>query len=562
MSQNTSSTKSKTTLFIGLGIAAVLLCCLCLASVAAISQFTDILPSLTSLFGPKWASAKIIPDGTDFYMAINPNFQDMSNAQHLVEVYSEVLDTTGDSEDFDEGLKEEYNISFKEDIRPWLGREVAIIIPDLTEAMNNEEPATAIIAATRDKKASDAFLAKLREDIVNDGYIVNDNVYEGITYHIQEIESEWETPVVFGRLKDFVVLATDEDLMKEIIDTSQKNKVPLSKNENYKRLMEILPEDAVAIAYYAMEDLAVALLDNMDTGFVPPDETMNQLEAFEAFGLATTLSKEGIALDFVATFDPDALPTQLEIEASDGNILERIPAGALGFLSSQNLDAGWHRLWASLAQNPDFKQQIEDLGTSLNLTLDEELFSWTTGEYAFAVIEDSTVDEFAQLPVGVFSIFEVNDQEKAEGLMNDIVSLAQMVLFTPFETQTIEGVEVQVIEQAGLSIGYGFPPQHLVIGMGEDALKAGVSEDILPISGDETFQTVTNHLPSENNGYVYINVKNSWQFAYNSMGEYDREIFDADLRPYLEPLEAIGMAGRVTAPQDGIAQATIFFYIP
>lgn len=158
MSQNTSSPKTKTILFIGLGIAAVLFCCLTLASLLAVAQFTDFLPSLTSLFGPKWSSAKIVPGGTDFYMAADPNFRDMKNAKQLVDIYSELLERTDGPGEIESTLEEEYSISFKEDIRPWLGPEVAFAIPNLTEAINDEEPALAIIAATIDKKDSDSFL--------------------------------------------------------------------------------------------------------------------------------------------------------------------------------------------------------------------------------------------------------------------------------------------------------------------------------------------------------------------------------------------------------------------
>ena len=95
----------------------------------------------------------------------------------------------------------------------------------------------------------------------------------------------------------------------------------------------------------------------------------------------------------------------------------------------------------------------------------------------------------------------------------------------------------------------------------EEALAISIDEDINPISKDETFQAVADYLPSKNGGYFYINIENVWQLAYENMGEYDREAFEEFL-PYLEPLKAMGLAGEVIDPQDGIGKATIFFYIP
>ncbi|MEA2007673.1 MAG: DUF3352 domain-containing protein [Chloroflexota bacterium] len=569
MSQENPSNpkKSKKILFISIGIALILAFCLCLAGAVAVTQFTDIAPSLrlpwlSFLLGPSWDSSEVVPSESDFYMVVNPNLQDMSNAKHLIDVYSAVLEDTDLMKEIDDGLKEEYDISFTEDIRPWLGREIAVTIPDLEAVANNDEPDMAVIVASTSQKEVDAFLDKLRNQLEADDYDIAVRMYEGVTYYAQVVNEEWETPLVFGKLKNFVVFATSDDIMKDIIDVSEGNTDSLSKNEKYKQLIDALPSDAAAIAFYDMENLASIVLENTGTGFVPPAQTVEQTEALKAVGIALSLTNEGIALDFAVTFNPDELQILEDSQptAYGGALLDNIPADALGFIVSQDLDSIWQKYLVSIEENPDVKQQLEDMGNQLGMTFDEELLSWATGEYTLAIIETSTSDTYLP-PLGVFSIFETSDQAQAEDIMEGIVSLIQNFMYIEFYTEEINGVEMQVFQEGGVSLGYGFTPEHLVIGFTEDALSISVSEDITPISKDDTFQAVESYLPSRNSGYFYINIDSVWRLAYDNMGEYDRETFDEFL-PYLEPIKALGAAGQLANPQDGIGQATIFFYIP
>lgn len=568
MSQNdlAKPKKSKKFLFIGLGIALILSCCCVLAGVVGITQFTDVtpslkLPSLSFLFRSGWESSNIVPIESDFYMAINPNIKDLANAKHLVDVYSPILEETDVKEEFESELEMDYDISFEEDIKPWMGNEIAVTIPDLEDVANSINPGMTLFVASTNQKEADAFLAKLRDQLEKEEYTVKEQTYEDVKYYAQIVEEDWETPVVFGKLKNFVVFATSEVNMKEVIDVSQGNTDSLAKNEKYKQLENALPNDAVAITFYDMEEITKILFNDTGMGFASPSETIERLEAFKAAGMALSLTSEGVAFDFVFTFDPD----QLQVEDSkptayEGNLLDSIPDNALGFMAGQNLDTFWKNNIESMKKNPDTKQQLEDMGEQFGMTIDEELFSWASGEYTIAVIETAIKDEYFP-PVGVFSIFEMSDQPKAENTLENIASLIQDFLFIEFYSAEINGVDMQVYEEAGVSLGYGFTPEHLVIGFTEEALSTSVSDDFTPITKEDTFQAVVDHLPSKNNGYFYFNIEDSWRLAYDNMSEYEKEEFN-EVRPYLEPIKALGAAGKMLDPQDGIAQATIFIYIP
>ena len=96
----------------------------------------------------------------------------------------------------------------------------------------------------------------------------------------------------------------------------------------------------------------------------------------------------------------------------------------------------------------------------------------------------------------------------------------------------------------------------------EDALEVAIDDDTRAIADDGTFRRVQKHLPSKTGGYFYVNVEAIWRLAYKSMSGWEREDFDETVRPFLEPIKAIGIAAPPTDPEKGIGQGTLFIYIP
>ena len=551
--------KSGTLLAIVLGVAIGFLVILCV--VFAVILARQYLP----LLWPKQVAPKLMPADTFFFTSVNPDIQDLAGYKHLADVYGgipEVKDTWGE---FLKEMEDEFDISFKEDIMSWLGPEVAVAITDIDALIEGDEPMVIIAAATRNIKASDAFLEKLREHQEDQGYDVTKETYNGVAYYVQEVEYAWETPLIFGTVEKLVILATDEVVMQDVIDVAQGKADALAQNERYSDLVNTLPDGAVAYTFFNMEDAGRAILDNLKyEGIYLPGETSDQFEALQAFGLALSLDEEGIQFDVAATFEPDGLsPEMLEnlgAKASAHRILRQIPDDALGFISAQNLAGGWKSFLANMRQNPDFRYQIDDLGDALGLKIDEELLGWMTGEFAIAVVEGRE-----DVPVGGFAVFEIDRRKEAEDVLEGLADAIEVLAFAEFEKKDINDVEMQVLADpftGEIVLGYGFTDGHLVIGFTEDALESAVDDDMKSIADDKTFKKVQEHLPSRTSGYFYLNVEAAWQLAYRNMAEWERQDFDEAVRPFLEPIKAIGMAASPFDIEKGVGQSTLFIYIP
>ncbi len=553
--------KSKAPWIVGIVAGVGCVCIICLAILALLAVFTDVF-SFLPFFGPKWAAAGIMPTDTGFLVSINPDVEEMAGFQHLAEVYGDVV-AEDDTDELVTEMESRYDISFETDVKPWIGSEIAVAIVNLSDLIDGQEdPIGVIAAATRDRGASDAFLEKIRASLEADGYEVTEATYQGTTYYVQQSELDWETPIVFGSVKKWVILASSVDTMNSVIDVSQGNADSLAKNERYTRLLQVLPDDAVGLVFYDMTDIMAPLL--ADSGVELPPETTKQLETFHTVGVAVGLDTEGIKLDLITLFDPDALsPEQLQSMSSDANpgrILQQIPHDALGFSSGQNLAATWASYINNMQNNPDFATQLEDLEASMGLSIDEELLAWTTGEYALAVVQSP---QAAEIPIGVFATLEVDAPEAAQTKMGELAGLLEDMGYV-FQAEDVGGVEMQIVDDPymGITLGYGFSEQHLVIGLMRDALEIAVDDGITPVADDETFKRVQSHLPRNNRGYFYLNVAEIWKLVYGSAAESDKGLYDEDVGPFVEPIKAIGFAGSIVDPQDGFGRATIFIYVP
>jgi hypothetical protein len=539
--------KSRTPLIIGGVVGVVIICCVALIIIGAILAATG---ALGGLLGARQATAKIMPADTGFYTSFNPSTLNSEGFAHLADAYEDAL-KDAEFEEAVEDAEDELGISFEDDVVPWLGSEVSLGIPNLAKAADGEDAIIVLAAVTRDRKASDAFLEKLKESLEDKGYDVGEKTYNGVTFFEQQVENEYETPTVFGTVGNVVVITNDVDAMEDIIDTQQGKSDSLAKNPKHTDLTKALPKNASMYMFFSIEDIAPAMQE------AQPGISEDQLEGYESVGMAITVDKEGIQLDAAVTFDPTALKSdtleamKAQSKANPGKILQEIPSDAVGFISSRDLASTWRIALNTIEENPDTKEQLEYTAETFGIKLDADLLAWATGEYAMAFVKAK-----GESPVGFFATFEVEDESAAKSTMDDIADAIEEQ-GGDFDSETIEGVDVQVMSDpyGEVWFGYGFTDNHLIIGFTEDGIKQGVG-DVEPITDDDTFKTVQSHLPGQNTGYFYLNVDRTLNLIPSDA------FYDDQALVFLEPIKAIGGASAVTNPDSGLGKATVFIYIP
>ncbi len=553
--------KSKAPLIIGLAILLVVV-------VIAVAVLIVFLPFL----GGKPDAPGLMPADTEVFVSVKADLGDLAGFRHLSEIYGDVNEVEDALDELQDDLDDEFGITWEDDIQPWLGSEVAVAVSGLQDTIEDyEDPIVVVMAQTRNKSASDQFIEKVVEYLKDEDWDLDEDSYEGVDYYILEPEYDYNPTLYVGTVKSFVVFATDEDALEDVVDASKGRIDSLEDNERFNDVMSVLPADAVA---YAIVDLEEVVADAMDTveedleyyeGISLPREITDLYEAFGAYGLAVGLHDDGVQLDVVMSFDPDSLETgfygSYQVGVSPNRILDWIPEDALGFYSGQDLAQIWQAGYELLMEVPDADEQIEDLSDELGIRLDEELLSWASGEFAVAVVESGNFD---YIPVGGFAVFEVDDEEDAEALMEDILDLLEDFGDFEIDTDTINDVEVTLIIdpwEEEVLFGYGFDDKHLILGFTEDGLEQAIG-DAGSVTRNDSFKAVQKRLPSKTSGYLFINLEEIMNVVVDSMSEWDREDYEEYGAPLIDPVKAIGLAGEPMDMGKGIAHSTLFVYIP
>lgn len=559
--------RKKTGLYILIGAAALVLL-LAIGGLIAIWQL-GLLPFLTGRLG----APEIMPQSVGFYGAMRIDIQTTAGYKHLYDVYGQIPEA---QKGLDEALAES-GISFEQDIRPWLGNEVALGVTNAAalgpstllegiSAQENPEAGFVLAVATRDTKASDAFLAKLRGQFEEQGYTVEKKEFGGVSFSVRQPRSRYESPAFFGTLQGFVVVASDEKIVQGMVDVTQGRAAPLARSQAFQEVMAALPGNAAA--YFVLTDLQGFLAEEANGLLSYLSGTASwQMEAYKSAGAAVILGEEGVQVEIVATFDPSALSAEelagLQGARGQDRILRRVPNGAVFFSSGNDLAGRWRTFIAGLKANTDAQEQLDELGDELGLPIDEELLSWADGEYVLALVESQ--DALLGPRLGAFALLEVSDRAQAENLVDRLTEALSEIQGAGFQPGEVGGVTLQLLRVPDMDkiiLGYGFDGAgNFLLGFSEDALRDGLGQDIQSITEDGYFQRVQAHLPA-GGGYTYLNVERFWQMIYDSMDTYAQEEFDTSTRPYLEPIKAAGWAGHPVDTGRGIQRNTLFIYIP
>jgi hypothetical protein len=506
-----------------------------------------------------------MPDKVGFFATARVDIEGLAGFKHLSEIYRDIPEFDDQWDEMLDSFEDQTGMNFDEDIKPWLGGEVAVGLTDLESAIGGSygtQPGVVIVLTSRNNKAADEFLVKFRDYMEEENdYNFSEEEYDRVTYYYAEPESEWDRPPVFGRINNYVVITTDQDMMEDTIDAVHGKRDSLAEDKEYSRVLQALPRGAVAYAVYP--DFGDTMRQGVESSYTElPAEAADQIEAIQGMGMAVSLDKEGVKVDIVVTFDPKKLSDEalklMQSRRGDERILEYVPADALGFFSGYDLGTTWRNAYATLEQDEDFAQQLEDLGDQLGMTIDGELLSWTTGGFALAIVEAQ-----GDIPIGGYGVLSVSDQEEADKVVNDLADALAEQSNVEFDTEDFNDVELQVVRDPytdELVAGYGFFDKVLLVAYGEDAMNLATDRGEA-VTKNKNFQRVRAHLP-QSNGYLYINVESALQFALDQMDGYTRDSFEESTLPYLEPIKGIGMAGGATDTRNGVSRATVYIYIP
>ena len=496
-----------------------------------------LLAACATLTGDRVSALSLTPDSAQLVVRFVPSAGQLLRLQTL----RNRLETIPEFRQSLAGLEQGANagrISFQADILPWLG-------PDVTLAAWTPEanPATvegALIAASRDLRASNRFLLLLREESERLGAPLEKRQFAGVTYYAQE------NGAAIATLRGFVVIASGTEAMKEVIALGRNRGGPgLAEAPAYLETMALLPDERILDIYLA------------PTGPMAAGPTPRQL----ALGLS--LAPDGIAVDTAARYDLEALDPATRAVLLQGpnplRALGAMPDETVAAVALRDLRAIWGAAAAPARGQRDVQQSLASFERSTGLNLEEDIISWLDGEIGLAAVEPPAGAATAGMPVGGLLVVEAPDRPRVEAKVAKIVEALgrQGVAFAP---RQIGGVTMQVTEGRGSAPGggFGYVGDFLVVGSPVATLgqAAEVGAGALPTT--PRFQALRAALPGQVRDLAYLDVNAVRRIAGAiATAQGQGENYRRQAEPWLRPFAAIGGASAVTTP-DGAARARLF----
>jgi PKD repeat protein len=480
-------------------------------------------------------SASYLPQDTEFYATIDLSLSPEQEHQlyRIASSWLSNLELAGLLQDIENAT----GIDVEEDVLPWLGNEAAMGMRNLT-AMAEEppgEPEVIFFLATTDKDASlDFFLDKLMPVMAREGGELP-TAEDLITYRgIDTLIGPPGSNVYCAFTEDYIVFcySTSGGLFYETLDLYLDGGISLANTDNFQDALANLPPPWVTMFYLDMTTIKESIPEMIpiDGEEIPAELIIVWLPDY-IVGSAS-LTDEGMICSIYYPIPEEITPPTTE--STSLNSTSIVPEDAIAFLSVQNLDGGWEyieaylqRNWTEIAEalglppRTTYAQFMALINTALGFDLDDDLFGWMTGEFAFAMLPFT---EIGGEPFPDFLIlFEVDDISDVQGHLTNIINGLNVNLLSedPLSVDEHEYAGVMgksitndAITDAGLSPGWVSlnvdGSCYLVLGLTEDALETAVntSQGSIPsLDEAENFQGVLSMLPTEKVGMGYLSIE-------------------------------------------------------
>ncbi len=528
-------------------------------------------------------TVKVLPTDTMLIMSINTQTDQLPNFKTIAEAWA----GSKEANQIESALELAFiqtGFNWTEDVRPWLGERVTVGLVDLginAQALETDGvtgPTFFVVAQTRDRAKSDAFLVNARKEIERNikpsDYVTNtlrDDVYRGIPIVYLTSETNWsgDKPVVndtaaYATVNDVIVVTTSTDNLKKAIDAALDGR-NLSLNANYQTVMSTLPGQNAFAMYVdfnrymqTIMDMTLGISTQMSgfndtpsTDLTKQQEQMQKLkenlQAMGGMGTVMTYEPTGIRFDVTMQMDLAKMPEaqrklyEASYQVATNKIYESIPALTMALMNGNN-PAGYFKPFFDPTQ-PDpfanvpgmedgsFRDKLAEFEKLVGVNLNTDLIDLLNGEFAFIVLpkaqtvsDDPTLK--TNLPFEFALMLESSDAARASATLDKLVQGIAAASDGDVKWQSLSGLPYSVVladngETPVLT--YGVVDGRLVIGSTSETLLAIQNAKQAAITSDATFKTATGLLPGNRVQTGYLNLQPLWAFV-NSQANGDSNV--------------------------------------
>ena len=515
-SKNNKSAQKKQSamlMYIGIGAAAI-----AVVGGGAYFYFVQRSQAIKGILG----AAAVIPQEAQVVMAFNTKADPWNKLAQFGTPASQKLIGEGITKSPLNSLLVQSKTDYSRDVQPWLeGYIMTALVPNA--AQPQAPAATLVIAPTRDRNKSDAFLVKYREALTQQGARFTSKQYKDVTYHESPSRDPNNSVVTADIGGQYVAIATSPTLIQQAIDTYKGSNPSLAKKPIFAKIYSAANQTKIT------EPLLQVYLDGeVALEFIGSQAKLNLNEAaiaqsrreLDAMTLTGGTQKEGLRFEINTYLKNDNFNPLANNEAK---VLNLLPQETFLLVSGVNLYQSWQSLVSQAKGNASSAQLIDQIRKtvkdSTKLDLDQDILKWMNGEFAIAAVPNNQ-GVLANPGFGFVAIAQTSDQTAAKNALEKIDKAAQ---------STSGGLLPKGVELKPKQIGdksvvtwaigntnvatRGTLDNNFVFWSMGDLADMFVPKPARTLPESSPFQILTTGIPKSNGGYFYLNMTTALSLA-------------------------------------------------
>ncbi|HEX5692882.1 MAG TPA: DUF3352 domain-containing protein, partial [Roseiflexaceae bacterium] len=354
-----------------------------------------------TLFQAQRSIPKLLGDDTQLYVAFTPNLSALPGVQRLQAAYPQLF-VDKDTSAIDEQLNELMGVTFKDDIQPWIGTEMAFAINGIKdiapqggalatspEEMLADQAKVSIILASRDNAKAQAFLDKQRTSRGGKGEQFSQSEHNGVTIYEQQ-DADRSPLAAFALTQSYVIFASDAATINTIIDRGADGKATLDDSPRFKGVLNNLPKSAIGYVYVdgvsassVLDGAVQDSLSGMPAGQQQKlKEQLNNLKALLGMGMSVSADAEGLQFDSAANFDTSKLDSTMQAQLEDARTpvdaarLKNISDKAMALFTFRSPSTFKQQILDAIKGQENGEEQLKEFEDQVGLDLEKDLLDW------------------------------------------------------------------------------------------------------------------------------------------------------------------------------------------
>ncbi len=447
--------------------------------------------------------------------------------------------------------------SWKNDIEPWFGGQVAVSVGKLPTAADAASVRAALLIGVKDADKAATWAGKLLTD---SGATSTTESYGGTTITVvtppASSTTMGDTKGAYATVGPILVFG-DLASVKAIIDTNGKTGLPT--NAQFKQANASVAGDRLGFVYVDSRTLLNALIE-----MVPQDASMPQLPASLLDQMPAWTVETIRAKDSSLVMDVRMPHADLNGKPAESKLPGLVPASTVVLIDGHDLGASLKQMKDLYGGIDAYKDAVKQIDDALSILGGFDAATGWMGESGIAISRtgDTVTGGILVVPT---------DRAGADRLFNQLKAFIQLggaQAGLKVSDEDYKGTPITVIDLSGLSglagsmapgvavpadlkLAYAVTDEVVVLGYGTDFVKAVLDARTGDsLAKDPRFADALARVGTKHTGLMWVDVAGIRDLVEGLLPSDARSTYETDVKPYLDAFNSLIEASVPGTPYD------------